>query len=400
MFLPRLLPRRRAAWPVLMPVAAAALVACGAPPGGPPPAPGTPQVAVVELKPERLALTTELPGRVTAAQSAELRPQVGGILRSRRFVEGADVKAGELLYEIDAAPYRASLASAQAALAKAEANVGSARLKATRYAELSAIKAISQQDADDAKAALQQAEADVASARAAVDTARINLDYTRITAPIGGRIGRSAVTPGALVAANQATALATIQQLDPVYVDVTQSSTALLKLKAAVGRDGVERGTARVSLRLDDGSTYPLAGQLKFAEVNVDTSTGSVTLRAQFPNPNGLLLPGMYVRAVVEEAVVDQALLVPQPAVSRDPTGRARAWVVDGTQKAVARDIVVERTVGDRWLVKEGLQSGDRVVVEGGQKLRPGAAVELRVAETAAPRVAGAAGPAASAAQR
>lgn len=386
----RVLTRRRAAGLILGAIASAALVACGDPPGGGMPKPtGTPQVGVVELKAERVALTTELPGRVAAAQSAEVRPQVGGLLRSRRFREGSDVKAGELLYEIDPAPYRATLASSQAALAKAEANVGSARLKAGRYRELAAIQAVSQQDADDAQAALQQAEADVASAKAAVDSARINLDYTRITAPISGRIGRSSVTPGALVTASQSAALATIQQIDRVYVDVTQSSTALLRLKRAMDAGALSSGSTGVTLRLEDGSRYAHAGRLQFSELSVDTASGSVTLRADVPNPEGLLLPGMYVRAVVEEGVLDQAVLVPQPAVSRDPTGRAQVLVVGADQKVALRPIEVERTVGDRWLVRDakdgGLQPGERVVVEGGQKLRPGAAVETHAWQGATP---------------
>ena len=371
---------------LLAAVAALALAACGEPPhppnmGGN----GTPQVAVTTVKPQRLALTTELPGRVTAALVAEVRPQVGGLVQERRFKEGSEVKAGELLYQIDPATYRASVDNAQATLAKAEATLVSARLKAGRYHELSAIKAVSQQEADDAAASLLQAEADVGAARATLQTQRINLAYTRITAPISGRIGRSTVTPGALVTANQAAAMATVQQLDPIYVDVTQSSGTLLALKRSLENGRLKSGTAAVRLVLEDGSVYPQAGRLQFSEVTVDQNTSAVTLRAEFPNPRGDLLPGMYAKAVIEEGVIDQAVLVPQPAVSRDSTGKPVAFVVDGDGKLAQRALTTERALGDQWLVGSGLKAGDRLVVEGQQKARPGQPVEVKAA--AAPSV-------------
>jgi membrane fusion protein (multidrug efflux system) len=354
------------------------LTACGKPPmGGPPPTPAVPQVGVITLQPRRVAVTTELPGRTAPVLIADVRPQITGLVQARRFSEGSEVRAGEVLYQIDPATYRATVDSAQAALAKAEANLRSTKLKAGRYQELVAIKAVSQQDNDDAAAALQQAEADVASAQATLQSSRINLDYTRITAPISGRIGKSSVTPGALVTANQTTALATVQQLDPIFVDVTQSSTTVLRLKRALAGGQLIGGTAKVRLLLEDGSAYPQQGRLKFSDVTVDQSTGAITLRAEFPNPQGDLLPGMYVRAVLEEGVLEQALLVPQPAVSRDGAGRPLAYVVDAAGKLEQRSLVTDRAIGDQWLVSSGLKAGDRLVVSGQQKARPGAAVEI-----------------------
>jgi membrane fusion protein (multidrug efflux system) len=354
------------------------LTACGKPPmGGPPPTLAVPQVSVVTVQPQRVAVTTELPGRTAPVLIADVRPQITGLVQTRRFTEGSEVKAGELLYQIDPASYSATVASAQAALAKAEAYLRSTRLKAERYQELVAIKAVSQQDNDDAAASLQQAEADVASAKASLQSARINLDYTRITSPISGRIGKSSVTPGALVTANQSTALATVQKLDPIYVDVTQSSTTVLRLKRELAGGQISGGTAKVKLLLEDGSTYPLPGKLKFSDVTVDPGTGAITLRAEFPNPKGDLLPGMYVRAVLEEGVMDAALLVPQPAVSRDAAGKPQAYVVDAAGKLEQRALVTDRAIGDQWLVSSGLKAGDRLVVSGQQKARPGAAVDI-----------------------
>jgi membrane fusion protein (multidrug efflux system) len=332
------------------------------------------------VKPERVALTTELPGRTSPRLVAEVRPQVGGIILKRAFTEGSDVKAGELLYQIDPATYQAAYASAKAAEARAEATLGTVRLKEERYKDLVKIKAVSQQDFDDAYAALKQSEADVAATRAAVETARINLAYTRVTSPISGRIGRSTVTDGALVTASQPTALATIQNLDSMYVDVTQSSAELLKLKQnlASGLMKKEGGAAqaRVKLLLEDGSSYPLPGTLKFSEVTVDQSTGSITLRAVFPNPKQVLLPGMFVRAVLEEGVNEQAILVPQRGVTRNPKGEALVMVVGAEEKVEPRPVKVARTVGDKWLVSEGLKPGDRVIVEGLQRGRPGTQVK------------------------
>jgi membrane fusion protein (multidrug efflux system) len=359
--------------------------ACGkAPISAPPPELAVAQVDVVTVQPQRVALTTELPGRTAPVLIADVRPQITGLVQARRFTEGSEVQAGELLYQIDPASYRATADSAQAALSKAEANLRSTQLKAARYQELVAIKAVSQQDNDDAAAALQQAEADVASAQATLQSARINLDYTRITAPISGRIGKSSVTPGALVTANQTTALATVQQLDPIFVDVTQSSTTVLRLKRAIAGGQLSGGTARVRLLLEDGSTYPLPGTLKFSDVTVDPGTGAITLRAEFPNPKGELLPGMYVRAVVEEGVVDQALLAPQRAVSRDAAGLPVAYVVDAAGQLEQRPLVTGRAIGDQWLVTSGLQAGDRLVVSGQQKAAPGAPVQIVAPDIAA----------------
>lgn len=355
------------------------LTACGKKqaPAGPPQ--GPPEVGIVEIRPERVALTTELSGRTSAHLTAEVRPQVSGIVQKRVFTEGSDVKAGQLLYQIDPASYQAAYASAKAALARAEANVIPARLKAERYKDLVALKAVSQQDYDDAHAALKQAEADVASTKAAVETARINLAYTRVTAPISGRIGRSTVTDGALVTANQPTALATIQQLSQMYVDVTQSTSEMLRLKQNLASGLLKHSgadQARVKLILENGSDYPLPGTLKFSEVTVDQSTGSITLRAVFPNPKMILLPGMFVRAILEEGISEQAILVPQRGVTRNPAGNAMVMVVGAGDKVEPRVIKADRTVGDKWLVSEGLKAGDRVIVEGLQKARPGTPVK------------------------
>jgi len=364
---------------VLATVSALALAACGEAPqppvtGGQ----GVPQVSVVTVQPQRLPLTTELPGRVAPALIAEVRPQITGLVLQRRFKEGSDVKAGDLLYQIDPATYRANVDSAQATLARAEANLVTVRLKAGRYKELATIKAVSQQDADDAAASLQQAQADVSAARATLQTQRINLDYTRITSPISGRIGRSSVTQGALVTANQANALATVQQLNPIYVDVTQSTSTLLAIKRSMDAGSLKSGTAKVRLVLEDGSVYAQPGKLQFSDVTVDQSTGAVTLRAEFPNPRADLLPGMYARAVLEEGVLEQALLVPQLAVARDTTGKPYAFVVDGDGKMQQRTLTTTRAVGDQWLVSEGLQPGDVVVVEGQQKAHAGQPVQAQ----------------------
>ena len=355
------------------------LTACGKKqaPAGPPQ--GPPEVSVVEIKPERVALTTELSGRTAAHLTAEVRPQVSGIIQKRVFVEGSDVKAGQLLYQIDPASYQAAYASAKAALARAEANLIAVRLKAERYQDLVKIKAVSQQDYDDAHAALKQSEADVAATKAAVETARINLAYTRVTAPISGRIGRSTVTDGALVTANQPVALSTIQQLSSMYVDVTQSTSEMLRLKQNLASGLLKQSgadQARVKLILENGSDYPLPGILKFSEVTVDQSTGSITLRAVFPNPKQVLLPGMFVRAILEEGVSEQAILVPQRGVTRNPAGNAMVMLVGTDEKVEPRVIKAVRTVGDKWLVSEGLKAGDRVILEGIQKARPGTQVK------------------------
>lgn len=345
----------------------------------PAPQGGPPEVSVVTIQPRNVTLTTELSGRTAPYLIAEVRPQVGGIIKKRLFTEGSDVQAGQVLYQIDPATYEAALASAAATQGRAEATLTSVRLRAERYQELVKIKAVSQQDNDDAQAALKQAEAELAAAKAAVETARINLAYTRVTAPISGRIGRSTMTEGALVTASQQTALATIQQLSTMYVDVTQSSAELLELKRNLASGLLKKGGAdqtRVKLILEDGSTYGLPGSLKFSEVTVDQSTGSVTLRAVFPNPKQQLLPGMFVRAVLEEGVSEQAILVPQRGVTRNPKGEALAMVVGAEEKVESRPIKVLRTVGDAWLATEGLKAGDRVIVEGIQRTRPGTPVK------------------------
>ena len=344
----------------------------------PPPA-GPPEVSVITIEPKRVEITTELPGRTSAYLIAEVRPQVSGIIQKRVFTEGSDVKAGQVLYQIDPATYQAAYASAKAAEARAEATVIPAKLREERYKELVKIKAVSQQDYDNAFAGLKQAEADLASAQAAVETARINLAYTKVTAPISGRIGKSAVTTGALVTANQPAPLATIQQLSSMYVDITQSNTELLRLQQSLASGVLKRGgssQAKVKLLMEDGTPYPVEGNLKFSDVTVDPSTGSVTLRSLFPNPKQTLLPGMFVRAVVQEGINEQAILAPQRAVTRNPQGEAMVMVVGAEEKVEPRIIKVERTVGDSWLVSDGLKPGDRVIMEGIQKARPGTSVK------------------------
>ncbi len=338
-----------------------------------------PEVGIVIVQTQRVALTTELAGRTSAHLIAEVRPQVSGIIQKRLFTEGSDVKAGEVLYQIDPATYQAAYNSAKASLARAEANVVPAKLKAERYKELVKINAVSKQDYDDISAALKLAEADIDAAEAAVETARINLAYTKVTAPISGRIGRSTVTDGALVTAGQPAALSTIQQLSSMYVDVTQSSADLLRLKQNLA-SGLLKSSgaaqAKVKLLLEDGSVYPLSGILKFSEVTVDQSTGSITMRAVFPNPNNVLLPGMFVRAILEEGLNEHAILVPQRGVTRNPAGEATVMVVGNEEKVEQKIIKVARTVGDNWLVSEGLKPGDRVILEGLQRARPGTAVK------------------------
>ena len=334
-----------------------------------------PTVGVHEVAPQSLTVSSELAGRTAPYLIAEVRPQVTGIILERPFREGGDVEAGQVLYQIDPATYQAAYDSAAATLARDEAALTTARLKAKRYAELVKVKAVSQEANDDAVAALKQAQATVAMDKAALETARINLGYTRVTAPIDGRIGRSTVTQGALVIANQATALAAVRQLDPIYVDVTQSSAELLRLKRALGKGEVQRPdelSAQVELILEDGSTYVHKGTLEFSEVTVDESTGSVTLRALFPNPEQQLLPGMFVRARVQEGVTEHAVLVPQQAVSRDHTGKASVMILNDNDQVEVRPVDVARAAGSQWLVRDGLNAGERVIVDGLQKVRPG----------------------------
>lgn len=344
-----------------------------------PPQMGLPEVAVVVTQSERVAITAELPGRVSASLVAEIRPQVSGIIQERRFTEGADVQAGDVLYQIDPAPFQAAYDSVKAVLARSEAALIPVRLRLERYKELLKIKAVSQQEYDETSAGLNLAEADIAASKAAVDAARINLAYTRITAPISGRIGMSSVTIGALATAHQSIPFTTIQQLGSVYVDAPQSSANLLRLKRNLANgdlklDGTDQ--AKVMLLLEDGTPYPVEGVLKFSDVTVDPSTGSFILRMVFPNPNGVLLPGMFVRAVVNEGVDEQAILIPQQAVSRDPKGNPVALIVNAAGKVEQRMLTVERAIGDQWLVSSGLASGDKVIAEGMQKVRPGAAVK------------------------
>ena len=372
--------------------AVAGLAGCS-PAGAPQPASqAAPQVGVLTVQSRPVAIKTVLPGRTAPTMIAEVRPQVTGIIQSRNFREGAEVRAGTLLYQLDAATYQAAYESAKAAAAKAEASMQTARLKADRYRELVAIKFVSQQDYDEAAASLRQAEADVAATRAAVEAARINLGYTRVVAPISGHIGKSSVTAGALVTANQQTALVTIQQLDPIFVDVTQSSAEMLRLKRAMAKGELKKtpaNAARVALQLEDGSQYGQEGLLQFSEVTVDPGTGSITLRALFPNPRGDLLPGMYVRAVIEEGVREGAIVVPQQAVTRDTKGAAIAMVVGADSKVEVRTLQTARTLGSDWLIDAGLKPGDRVIVDGLQRVRPGAVVQA--VERGDPNAAGAA---------
>jgi membrane fusion protein (multidrug efflux system) len=387
-----------------------------------PPPPAIPEVAIVTVQSGRVVLTTELPGRVSAYFVAEIRPQVNGIIQKRLFDEGSNVKVGQALYQIDPAPFqaaydnaaanlavvqkapdraRATLEASMASVKRQQATLELARTNRWRFEELFKGGAVSASQRDQAvteaevaEASLRAAEAQVKSdreavaaaesaiqqAEAALKTAQINLGYTRITAPISGRVGRSSVTVGALVTAHQSMALATIQQIDPIYVDATQSSATLLRLKRNIASgqlrvDGSNQ--ARVKLLLEDGTLYPLEGKMKFSDVTVDSSSGSFILRMVFPNPKHILLPGMYVRAIVQEGEVDKAILVPQQAVARDTKGNPVALVVDGEEKVGQRMLTVDRAIGDRWLVTSGLAAGERLIVEGGQKVRPGDAVKV-----------------------
>lgn len=344
-----------------------------------PPPRGPAAVGTVTIRAERVVLTKELPGRTSAYLVAEIRPQVSGIIQKRLFEEGSDVKAGSLLYQIDPAPYKAAYDQAAAALAMAESNLPSVRSRAERLKKLAAIRAVGQQDYEDAEAARLRAEASVEASRAAMENARINLDYTPIKSPIPGRVGKSSVTVGALVTAFQPVPLAVVQQLDPIYVDVTQSSADLLRLRRALQSGTLKPGgeaQSRVRLVLEDGTLYPLEGTLQFRDVTVEPSTGSVTLRIVFPNPDQVLLPGMFVRAVVEEGVSEKAILAPQQGVTRDVKGDAVAWVVDKDEKVEQRRLELDRAIGDKWLVTKGLAPGDRVIVEGLQRVRPGTPVQ------------------------
>ncbi len=347
-----------------------------------------PEVSVITVQPEPVTLFDELPGRVSAFLVAEVRPQVSGIIQKRLFEEGADVKEGDPLYQIDSAVYEANYAAAKAALARAEANLTSVRSRAERYKELVAAKAVSQQDYDDITSALKQAEAAVEAGKAAAETARLNVAFASITAPISGTIGKSSVTIGALATAYQGIPFATIQQLDKVYVDAPQSSASLLRLRANLAKGSVKSDSAtrmKVKLVLEDGTPYPIEGTLQFSDVSVDPSTGSLILRMVFPNPERVLLPGMFVRVVVQESVNEQAILVPQQSVTRDAKGNPLGMLVNGEGKVELRPLVLDRAIGDRWLVTSGLRAGDQLIVEGAMKARPGSPAKVVPFQKAGP---------------
>lgn len=351
-----------------------ALAACDTKTASVATAPAAVEVGVVILSAEDVPLQVDLPGRTSAYRKAEVRPQVTGIIQKRLFDEGAEIKAGTPLYQIDPATYQAAHNSAKAELARADANLVAAVARESRYKNLSTMKAISQQDYDDAQATLGQAKAGVAAAKAAVESALINLKYTKVLAPIDGVIGKSSVTEGALVSAGQADVLANIMQLDPIYVDVSQSVEELLQLRREMLKGDVAKAeSAKVRLLLDDGSVYEHEGSLQFAEVGVNESTGTVVLRAQFPNPDRLLLPGMFVRTQLDEGVRTNSLLAPQRGITRDRLGNATALVINKEGIVEQRQLKTGRAVGDQWLVLEGLSVGDQVIVEGLQKVKPGA---------------------------
>ncbi|KMS51854.1 hemolysin D [Novosphingobium barchaimii LL02] len=362
------------------------LSACGG--GGEQAAPaGPPEVGVVTVREEAVVISTELPGRTSAYETSDVRPQVNGLILQRLFTEGDQVSAGQALYRIDPAPYEAQVASARAALGRARAAIASTAALSRRYNELVKINAISRQDAENAAVSAQQAQADVAAQQAALRTAQIDLGRTTVRAPISGRIGRSTFTTGALVSASQADALTTIQKIDPIFVDIQQSSADVLRLRQQLlsGEISREGGAARVRLKLEDGSAYPQEGVLKFTDVSVDPTTGSQVVRAQFPNTGGLLLPGMYVRAELVEGTRSKGILIPQVAVTRDERGAPTVLVVGAQGKVEGRKITAPRTVGTNWLVTGGLKAGEKVIVEGAQNARPGAAVKAVPAQQAKP---------------
>ena len=367
-------------WIAVLLLFAAPMVWCGCDrdkgrQSGPPP---VPQVGTVTIEPQSVELTTELPGRTSAYQVADIRPQVNGIIQKRLFKEGSDVKTGQQLYQIDPALFQVKYNSAKASLAKAQANLPSIQSRAERYRELIADRAVSQQDVDDAAAALEQAKADIAYWQAAVEAARIDLEYSRVNAPFSGRIGRSHIKTGSLVTAYQPQPLATLQQLDPIYVDVVQSSAELLRLRRNLETGLLSSEAAsrkKVHIVLEDGTPYPLEGTLQFSDVTVDPTTGSYSLRIIVPNPDHILLPGMFVRAIVSEGIAPQALLVPQQGVSRTPKGEPVALIVDPDNTVQQRALTLDRAIGDRWLIASGLAAGDRLIIEGMLNVRPGAKV-------------------------
>ncbi|MFA6186720.1 MAG: efflux RND transporter periplasmic adaptor subunit [Phycisphaerae bacterium] len=356
-------------------IIALSLIGCGRRPPLPPPT----EVAVATVMPQRAVLTTELPGRTSAYRIAEIRPQVNGLIQKRLFTEGSDVNAGQILYQIDPAPFQATVNNAKASLNRAKALLPSIRSRVERYKELLTDNAVSQQEYDDATSSLNQTEAEIQYWQATVETANINLGYTSVTAPISGRIGKSSVTDGALVTAYQPTPLATIQQLNPIYVDVPQSTTEMLRLNRRL-KDGSfnqnEPNQKNVKLFLEEGVAYPLDGKLQFRDITVDPTTGTVILRIVFPNPQEILLPGMFTRVIIEEGVQEQAILIPQQTVSRDLKGNPVVMIVDAENKVQPRPLALERAIGDQWLVSSGLSFGDRVIAEGLQKVRPGSVVK------------------------
>lgn len=375
------------------------LAACGKKPQQPQGM--VPEVGVVTLQPQNVTLTTDLPGRTSPYRVADVRARVDGIVLKRDFTEGGEVKAGQRLYKIDPATYQAAFENAKATLAKAVANQASTKLLADRYKSLVAVEAVSKQDYDNAVAAALQADADVAAGKAAVDTARINLGYTDVPAPITGRTRLSQVTEGAYVQSGAATLMTTVQQIDPMYVDVTQSAADGLRLRRALADGKLQSAgpnAAKVELTLEDGTKYPLDGKLQFSDITVDQTTGSVTVRAIFPNPNRELLPGMFVHAKLAEGVKEGGLLVPQQGVTRNQKGQPTALVVNKEGKAELRQLVTDRAIGDKWLVTSGLSAGEQVIVSGLQKARPGAPVKAVPAQLpgAAPAPAGASAPAAA----
>ena len=386
--------RSRAALPAALIASTLALAACSSKDAAPAQAAPTP-VTVVTLKSEPVTLTRELAGRAEASQQAEVRPQVGGIVERLLFTEGGSVRAGQPLYQLDQTAYRADAGSAQAAVARAQTALTNARQKAERTAELARTQMVSRQDNDNAQAALRQAQAELRAAQAGLQGANVPLGFTRVSAPISGRIGRSSVTRGALVTASQATPLAVIQTLDPMYVEISQSSAELLQLRREIAA-GRLQGTDEVpvNITLEDGSAYPQQGKLSFAEAMVDPATGAVALRVVVPNPDQLLLPGMFVRATIANARRQDAILAPQQGITRNAKGDATAMVVGADGKVAQREVVVSRAIGDKWLVESGLQAGDRLIVEGLQKIAPGAPVNATEAGSPAAKPAEAAAPA------
>ena len=381
---PRLSPSKSL---ILLISAAFTLAACDRKPDQAQQAQAPANVEVVVLHPHPVSLTTELPGRVSAFRVAEVRPQVSGVILKRLFTEGDTVKEGQQLYQIDPAPYEASLASAKANLLKAQASTAVAQSTVDRYRPLAVANAVSHQDLDNAVATLKQGQADIAAAEAAIQTAEINLAYTKVLSPISGRTGRSSVTEGALVTADQATTLATVTQLDPIYVDVTQPSSAILRFRRELASGQIKSvgdNQAPAHLTLEDGSTFEQPGKLQFSEVTVDQGTGSITLRALFPNPQSVLLPGMFVRATLEEGVRQDGILAPQQGVTHDQRGDPTALVVDKDGKAELRNLVTERAVGENWLVTKGLSDGDKLIVKGLQMTKPGAPVNAKEVALAA----------------